>query len=134
MAGNFNPESPSSPAAISAQPVLFALYMGWFQPTKPVEPARNNSFLDAPGGLGLARVLPHNPVTYIVVGPFKRKGSEKLFNSSSSSHRIQFSRRSSVNGALLSRSIAGSSRCCRRPPKIDSSCHSAAVYSIFPFN
>ena len=64
--------------------------MVWLQPTKPVEPARNNSFLDAPGGLGLARVLLHNPVTYIVVGPFKRKGSEKLFNSSSSSHRIRF--------------------------------------------
>ena len=67
---------------------LVVAYMGWFQPTKPVEPARNNSFLDAPGGLGLARVLPHNPVTYIVVGLFKRKGSEKLFNSSSSLHRI----------------------------------------------
>ena len=74
----FQPGIPVEPGCYFRQPVLFALYMGWFQPTKPVEPARNNSFLDAPGGLGSARVLLHNPVTYIVVGPFKRKGSENV--------------------------------------------------------
>ena len=46
---------------------LFALYMGRFQPTKPVKPAHFKPLLHTLYGFDLVWVLPHNPVTDNVV-------------------------------------------------------------------